>query len=107
MQMFTAEAWIAMLIPAVVLSITLTVVFNIKSEKTSETTKIFNILLHSNMYSMLVLVIAMLMVNNFKITNWIPQLLVRLFLVGNDLFMAFVGIYLMSLFHLQLKRNKK
>ena len=106
MQMFTAEAWIAMLIPAVVLSVTLTVVFNIKSEKTSETTKIFNILLHSNMYSMLVLVIAMLMVNNFKITNWIPQLLVRLFLVGNDLFMAFVGIYLMSLFHLQLKRNK-
>lgn len=106
MSYISNNAWLAMLAPTFVFSVILTTVFSFKKEKGNNTTKIFNVLLKSNLLGLLDVMIIILLVNNFGINNWIPRLLARIFLSLNSVFITFIGLYSMSILHIELKKNK-
>ena len=106
MSYISNNAWLAMLAPTFVFSAILTTVFSFKKEKGNNTTKIFNVLLKSNLLGLLDVMIIIILVNNFGINNWIPRLLARIFLSLNSVFITFIGLYSMSILHMELRKNK-
>ncbi len=99
--------YIAIYIPILILSLGLYTTFNIKKTKDTEVVKVYNTLLRISFISTLIISIVMLLVDNFKITNFIPQILMRLYNASTIVYIVYVSLYISALLHLgESFRNK-
>lgn len=97
--------WRSMLLVIIICSMIINLVFTIKKDDNKRTTQLFNIILNCSFIGTLLLYVSMLLVDKFNITNWIPQLLMRLFLINNNLYITFISIYIITVTHLAGEKN--
>ena len=83
--------WRSMLLVIMICSLIINLVFTIKKDGNRRTTQLFNIILNCNILGTSLLYASMLIVDKFNITNWIPQLLMRIFLINNNLYITFIS----------------
>ncbi len=98
--------WRSMLIVIMVCSMIINLVFTIKKDGNKITTQLFNIILNCSLIGTVLLYVSMLLVDSFNITNWIPQLLMRLFLINNNLYITFISVYIITITHQAGEKNK-
>lgn len=98
--------WRSMLLVIMVCSMIINLVFTIKKDGNKITTQLFNIILNCSLIGTVLLYVSMLLVDSFNITNWIPQLLMRLFLINNNLYITFISVYIITITHLAGEKNK-
>jgi signal transduction histidine kinase len=99
--------YIAAYIPIIVLSLGLYITFNIKKKKENEVVKVYNTLLAISVFSTCTITSVMIMVEIFKITNFIPQILMRIYNASTIIYIVYVSLYISALLHLgESFRNK-
>ena len=97
--------WRSMLLVIMTCSMIINLIFTIKKDGNKITTQLFNIILNCSFIGTVLLYASMLLVDKFNITNWIPQLLMRLFLINNNLYITFISIYIITVTHLAGEKN--
>ena len=99
--------YIAIYIPIILFSLGLYATFNIKNKNSSEAIKVFNTLLGLSLFSTVIITIVMFLVDAFKITNFIPQILMRIYNASTIVYIVYVSLYISVLLHLgENFRNK-
>jgi signal transduction histidine kinase len=99
--------YIAAYIPIIVFSLGLYITFNIKKKKENEVVKVYNTLLAISVFSTCTITSVMIMVEIFKITNFIPQILMRIYNASTIIYIVYVSLYISALLHLgESFRNK-
>ena len=103
----TPSHYIATYIPIILFSLALYITFNIKKKNNSEVVNIYNTLLRISLVSTIIITIAMIIIDGFKINNFFPQILMRIYNASTIIYIVYVSLYISTLLHLgESFRNK-
>ncbi len=99
--------YIAVYIPIIIFSLGLYITFNVKKTKDNEVVRVYNTLLRISLISTCIITLVMFLVGIFKITNFIPQILMRIYNATTIIYVVYVSLYISVLLHLgETFRNK-
>ncbi|MCR5482918.1 MAG: sensor histidine kinase [Bacilli bacterium] len=99
--------YIAVYIPIIIFSLALYITFNVKKTKDNEVVRVYNTLLRISLISTCIITLVMFLVGIFKITNFIPQILMRIYNATTIIYVVYVSLYISVLLHLgETFRNK-